>query len=285
MNAKQILSANCPECGNSVQFEPEQFGVLQTCPHCSETIQFGSNQNASQTGSRIKGYGIAILVAVVLFGSLAVIVPWIDKRQQTENDRRESAEIARREAERTSNRAEPTTVQAAPLNQAKSKPERQVPSQPEPQAAKPNGVHAWNTKDLEIRDNGNLAVAVRYMKATPDLRTGARMSPAADVAKTPWNYYGTVVRLTGTVGVVQDYPPQSEVATALQSREASEIVASCEDGTIIDLFCSRGSGSVRVGDVVTLYGYPIGITEVPNRIGGTFTHLVLVGNAFDKLSQ
>jgi hypothetical protein len=34
---------------------------------------------------------------------------------------------------------------------------------------------------------------------------------------------------------------------------------------------------------VNLYGYPTGIMDVPNRLGGNDVHLILVGNDYDIL--
>ena len=51
------------------------------------------------------------------------------------------------------------------------------------------------------------------------------------------------------------------------------------------LDCISSVTDTKVGDTITVYGFPAGITEVPNRLGGTFTHLVLVGNEFDLPSR
>ena len=69
----------------------------------------------------------------------------------------------------------------------------------------------------------------------------------------------------------------------LGGHESSDIVLETADATIVESFCMKPSGSLKVGDVVNLYGYPIGVTEVGNRMGGKDTHLMLIGNDYDNL--
>jgi hypothetical protein len=123
--------------------------------------------------------------------------------------------------------------------------------------------------------NGNIARAVKLVKAG-NLQTVTAAEPAA-VAKTPWNYYGKVVEFTGVAEVVDDYPPDSDISKLMGGGGASEVVFVTDDGTIADFFLVGSSGDLRVGDTVTLRGYPVGREEVPNKLGGSFTHLILVG--------
>lgn len=44
----------------------------------------------------------------------------------------------------------------------------------------------------------------------------------------------------------------------------------------------ENTGDLKNGDTVTLYGYPVGLADVTNKIGGKNTQLVIVGNSFDK---
>lgn len=143
----------------------------------------------------------------------------------------------------------------------------------------------WNTKELDAAQNGNILVAAREVASRPDTKNAAITAEPAAVAKTPWNYYGKIVKLTGVVAVVQDYPPDSDYSKLLNTQETAEIVISCRDETIVDMLCMTSSGSVKVGDTVNLYGYPVGILEVPNKLGGMFTHLMLVGNHFERVRR
>ena len=100
------------------------------------------------------------------------------------------------------------------------------------------------------------------------------------VFKEPWKYYGKIVKITGVVAIVQDYPPGSAVTKAIGG-PASEMAIMANDGTYIDFIMLGDSGNVKTGEEVSIYGYPVGQDNVQNKLGGTTTELVIVGNAFD----
>jgi DNA-directed RNA polymerase subunit RPC12/RpoP len=141
----------------------------------------------------------------------------------------------------------------------------------------------WNTSEIDALQNGNIAVAVNWIKRSPNLRQQATAPQPELVAKTPYIYYGQVVKFTGTVGVVQDFPPGSDFSQSLGGQNTSDIVMIRNDGTIIEMFCLKASGYIRVGNTVNLFGYPVGVTDVPNRMGGNDVHLIVVGNDYDNL--
>lgn len=138
-------------------------------------------------------------------------------------------------------------------------------------------TYNWNTKDIDAIQNGNIPIAVRKMKADGDIKNMATATSLEDVAKRPWDFYGKVIECTGEVGVVQDYPPGSDFSKIMGGQSCAEVVMETNDGTIVDAFISGSSGSLRVGQLATVYGYPVGISEVPNKVGGKFTHLIIVG--------
>lgn len=141
----------------------------------------------------------------------------------------------------------------------------------------------WNKQETDAMKNGNIPFGIRTILANPALRSKAKTQDPQMVAKTPWNYYGQVVKLSGQVGVVQDFPQGSDFGQMLGGHDGSDIVIASQDGTIVELFCMKPSGRMKVGDNVNLYGYPTGITEVPNRLGGNDVHLILIGNDYDDL--
>lgn len=147
---------------------------------------------------------------------------------------------------------------------------------PKPTSVSSTGQPAWNTSDLNIQSNGNLQVAAMAIK-TLSSANGVNHNDAAAVIKTPWKYYGQLLCFSGMVEVAEDYPAKSNISNVLQTQEAGEVVIQHEDGTILDFFLVGSTGNIRVGQPVSLCGLPIGRLEVPNRVGGTFTHLVLVG--------
>jgi hypothetical protein len=126
-----------------------------------------------------------------------------------------------------------------------------------------------------------MAFAVQKILANPNLRDQATIEDPQTVAKTPYNFYGQVIKFTGTVAVVQDYPAGSD--NAIAGKESSDIVTVTSDQTIVESLCMKSSSDMRVGDTVNLYGYPAGVMDVPNRVGGSDVHLIIVGNDYDNL--
>ncbi|MFM9329407.1 hypothetical protein [Paenibacillus mesotrionivorans] len=133
---------------------------------------------------------------------------------------------------------------------------------------------AWNKNEVDAIENGNLQRAMDMLKVIKDIPSGEQASPE-EVLKTPWNYYGKAISFTGQVGVVEDYPPGSDAGKA---GLGSDVVMETDDGTIVEFFSMVASGSIKVGQTITITGYPIGRTEVGNKIGGKFTHLIVVTN-------
>ena len=138
----------------------------------------------------------------------------------------------------------------------------------------------WNTTENDATKNGNIGVAVNWVNRYPSIRRAAIAPAPQYIAKSPWNYYGKVVKVAGVVGFIQDYPAGSD--SAIDGKASSDIVIMCDDGTIAESLCMSPSGNITKGCTVNLYGYPVGVTEVPNRVGGTDTHLMMVGNDYDN---
>ena len=125
--------------------------------------------------------------------------------------------------------------------------------------------YTWNTKEIDAAKNGNMPIAIKKMKVDGDINSIAITGSPADVAKRPWDFYGKAIKFTGAVGVVQDYPPGNDLSKAMGG-SCAEIVIEAADGTIVDAFVSGSSGSLKVGQNTTVYGYPTGITEVANKV-------------------
>ena len=156
------------------------------------------------------------------------------------------------------------------------------------QIAKPTesqNQSAWNTKDVNIESNGNISIAVRELKNSGDIKSRAENVPPATVMKSPWKYYGKIVKLTGEVGIAQDYPPGSDISKSFGGGEVGELVLVNEDSTFIDYLNVGSTGDINVGDKAVVYGYPVGLVEVDNKLGGKTTQLVIVGNVVEKVTK
>ena len=135
----------------------------------------------------------------------------------------------------------------------------------------------WNKSEPDAMKNGNFALAVKELKKNNNaLSDSAVNQDAASVIKAPWNYYGQIISFTGIVASVQAEPPESKMGKVMGG-QCGEIVMQSDQETIVDAMVSGDVTGIENGQQVTIYAYPVGRTEVPNRIGGSFTHLVVVG--------
>ncbi len=137
---------------------------------------------------------------------------------------------------------------------------------------------SWNKEDLNADTNGNMQFAVKLLRQNSNLADIAVDVYPEDVMKRPWDYYGQVVRFTGKASVLQDYPAGSSTGKALGG-ECCEIVMTSGDYStvIVDGILLGSTKGIREGDTVTFVGYPCGISDVQNKLGGTFSHLIVVG--------
>ncbi len=132
----------------------------------------------------------------------------------------------------------------------------------------------WNTSDVNIETNGNIAVAAQLLANTqPDeLKQNITEPDPALVMKAPWEYYGKPIKVTGYVSIVQDYPPNSDIANAINNgNTVGEIVFIPDNAansiTILDYLHLGSTGDIKVGDHVAVYGYAVGLADVENKLG------------------
>ena len=131
----------------------------------------------------------------------------------------------------------------------------------------------WNVDDVDGLTNGNLMLAAQ-MLMRGDALPQADASIAAAM-KAPWNFYGKRVCFPALVGHVDEMPPGSDLAKEFGG--AGEIVAVGQGDNIIDMIVVGGTGDIEPDRELNMCGLVVGKTDVPNAIGGTFTHLVMVG--------
>ncbi|GIP58530.1 cell envelope integrity protein TolA [Paenibacillus woosongensis] len=132
----------------------------------------------------------------------------------------------------------------------------------------------WNITDENPTTSGNILVGLEYMEKSGPLKNGSKVD-ISKVFKAPWDYYGEPIAIKGYAQIVQDYPPNPD------NFLRSEIVMLTDNETIIDVLSTVPSGDIQENDLVSLTGLVIGRMEVPNAIGGTFTHLIVLTNNFE----
>ena len=143
----------------------------------------------------------------------------------------------------------------------------------------------WNKSETDIQKNGNIDYAVNLIKQDSDVKSKAKAIDAASIIKAPFQYYGQVIQEAGFINDIEEYAQGSDWSKSLGGGEAGQIVITTEDGTAIDMFVVGSTGNLKKGDYVTLYGYPVGLTDNENSLGGKNTELAIVGNSYDKASE
>ena len=138
----------------------------------------------------------------------------------------------------------------------------------------------WNTSEPNVGKNGNFSIALNALRVAGNTEQGAMDCIPKDVLKRPWDYYGKIIKISGKVGLVQDYPPSSSESISM-SGPTAQIVVLCNDGTTVYDLVSGNSGTMRIGNTISVYGFPIGTEDVTNKLGKVTTGLVMVGNKFN----
>ena len=81
----------------------------------------------------------------------------------------------------------------------------------------------------------------------------------------------------GYASVLQDYPPGHELSNAIGGEFCEIVMTNETESVIIDGMLRGSTKGIQNGDLVTFYDYPVGIMEVPNKVGENFSHLIIVG--------
>lgn len=133
----------------------------------------------------------------------------------------------------------------------------------------------WNKTVLDATKNGNMPIAVKLVVEDNNLSAKAEDANPADVMRRPFDYYGKVIAFTGEAYYLQDYPPESDFGKAFGGNVCEVVMMSGE--TIVDVIGQGTTTGIEKGQIVTLYGYPVGVTNVPNKVGGSFDQLIVIG--------
>lgn len=230
------------------------MGKMKLCKVCQKEVA-KSAKICPHCGAKLKmglskivGIGVGIIIVLAIIGSMS----------SNDSD------------------TQSTSKSAASQSQASTK---QANTQPvKKEEAKPT----WNTTEIDAEKNGNVNIAVDLIKSNGNIKSIATTPNPADIIKAPWNYYGKVLKISGQIADIQEYPVGSDWSKGLGGKEAGQIVIESNDGTGIDMFIMGSTGNLKNDDNVTLYGYPVGVIDVDNKLGGKTTELVIVGNSFDK---
>ena len=138
-------------------------------------------------------------------------------------------------------------------------------------------VIEWNVKDPDALTNGNILLALKYIKSNATFDANGALSDAALILKSPWKYYGQTFCFIGTVTGILDYPAGGDTSKALGGGEFSEVNIFTEDNVAVTLLSTGGSGTTRLQGTAKVCGLPVGRAKGKNAYGGDITTLYVVG--------
>jgi hypothetical protein len=142
----------------------------------------------------------------------------------------------------------------------------------------------WNTTEPDAFASGNIPTAATQLRALglSEVKGRAQKLGPTGVLQSLPRYYGTIARVEGYVGLVQQAPADSAIAQLL-GLGVVHLLVSCQDGTVVDVFHLGTTGDAHIGDLVAVFGLPVGQSKVEDRLAGTTTRLVLVTKVVEKM--
>ncbi len=136
----------------------------------------------------------------------------------------------------------------------------------------------WNRQEPDAHKNENAAVALQNILRDPNYRTNAIAPAPARVVKTPSDYYGKPLRLSGRISLINRLSADNEPYKAHGLKPGFGLLLACDDKTVVEMQCMMPNLTYKSGDLVTVYGFAIGTVTVTNPAGGVVTRLAMFGS-------
>lgn len=134
----------------------------------------------------------------------------------------------------------------------------------------------FNTQDVKVTSNGNLAVAFEIIKSLQ--AEGTKLSDPEtksvyEISAKPFDYLGKVVQLRGEVYRKEQISPEKYGITMLSKNSNSALGT-----TNVYVVLAEDPSNVRIDSYVTVTGYYVGQTSSTNLQGGSLTVETVVGH-------
>lgn len=140
----------------------------------------------------------------------------------------------------------------------------------------------WNTETTDTDKNrDNWEKATDLVKKYPDYIHGAMYNwiNAEDALKKPWDYYGQVVSLRGTIYSIEQLPPGNSVAKFFGGNcyRAMLRIGDSLDAVAVSMYIVGDASNIQENSIVNVKGYIYGHSKLKNRMGGSSKGLAFVG--------
>ncbi len=159
---------------------------------------------------------------------------------------------------------------------------------PLPSPTETAAVHGpWNTANLDALTNGNVNRAWELVAA---FGVPAATATAGDSPGPPWRDIGAVHEYTGTVERLRTTSSSRSILPWSSSQRAfnEAVLTGAVEAGRMPVVCltfadsAAGANGVREGDQARARGYLVGVANTENRIEGSTTALVIVGEVMPR---
>lgn len=128
----------------------------------------------------------------------------------------------------------------------------------------------WDTATQKYDDHKNIKKALELIKKYPDYIPNQPGEPlnTQQAMQKPWDFYGKVVTITGTIYNIQHYPPD-HAARKFIGQECFNAMIRTNDGVYVSVDVVGNGNGIQNNAQVSLKGYVIGLTDLQDmKYGG-----------------
>lgn len=140
----------------------------------------------------------------------------------------------------------------------------------------------WNTATTDLTQNSDNEVKAfrliyrypEYIHSAPD-----NWIDVADALKSPWKYYGQIVKMSGYIYSIEQFPPGSEFAKTFPEGCYSAML-NAGDGynpLSVSMIIIGSPDNIYNGDIVSVKGYIYGHAELVSGTGGRARGITFAG--------
>lgn len=139
--------------------------------------------------------------------------------------------------------------------------------------------NGWDDANQMDEKHTNARKAFELIKKYPDYIPSQQGEPlnAQQAMQKPWDFYGKVVTLTGTIYGIEHYPPGHEVSKFME-KDCFNAMVRTSDGVYVSVDIVGSGDGIQNDTPVTLKGYVTGLTELHNtKYGGKSKGVNFIG--------
>ena len=136
----------------------------------------------------------------------------------------------------------------------------------------------WDMKTTDINENDNGKKAGEIVKKYPQYIKTSKDNyiDVIDAMKQPWNYYGKVVNISGTIYSIEQEPPDSDYRKYFGT-SCYTAMLNTEKQVYVAVLILGNSNDIVENSFITVKGYIYGHTTLQNAMGAKSKGLIFIG--------